>query len=53
LPNDFNRPWTERQTNEFKAHYGSSPVVLLNQWFNLMTTKLDVGLTGEAVTEKG
>jgi hypothetical protein len=34
--------WTERRTNEFKKHYGSSPVVLANQWHDMQTTELYV-----------
>jgi hypothetical protein len=48
LPNNFNKPWTQRRTNEFKAHYGSSPDVLANQWYDLTT----VDLPGLEFTEK-
>ena len=53
LPNNFNGKWTKRRTDEFKAHYGSSPVVLANQWFDLMTVDLDLGLTEGDRSEKG
>jgi hypothetical protein len=53
LPNDFPGPWTERRTNDFKSHYGSSPVVLANQWYDLMTTELHVGLTEADKSDKG
>ncbi len=53
LPNDFPGPWTERRTNDFKSHYGSSPVVLANQWYDLMTTELNVGLTEADKSDKG
>jgi hypothetical protein len=38
LPNSTG-PWTERRTGDFKSHYGSSPIVLANQWYDLMTTR--------------
>jgi hypothetical protein len=37
--------WTERRTEEFRSHYGSSPVVLANIWYDLTTTNIDTGLT--------
>jgi hypothetical protein len=52
LPN-FAGPWTERRTNNFKSHYGSSPIVLANQWYDLMTTELNVGLTTADKSDKG
>jgi hypothetical protein len=52
LPN-FAGPWTERHTNDFKIHYGSLPIVLANQWYDLMTTKLNVGLTKADKSDKG
>ena len=52
LPN-FSGPWTARRTNDFKSHYGSSPIVLANQWYDLMTTELNVGLTEADKSDKG
>jgi hypothetical protein len=37
--------WTERRTEEFRSHDGSSPVVLANIWYDLTTTNIDTGLT--------
>jgi hypothetical protein len=54
LPNNFAGPWTELRTGDFKSHYGSSPVVLANQCYNLMTTaELNVGLTEADKPDKG
>lgn len=53
LPNNFVGPWTERRTSEFKSIYGSSPVVLANQWYDLMTTELNLGLTKADKSDKG
>jgi hypothetical protein len=53
LPNNFAGPWTERRTNDFKCHYGSSPIVLANQWYDLMPTELNMGLTQADKLDKG
>jgi hypothetical protein len=53
LPNNFAESWTERRTNDLKCHYGSSPIVLTNQWYVLMPTKLNMGLTQAENLDKG
>jgi hypothetical protein len=45
--------WTERRTKEFRSHYGSSPVVLANIWYDLMATDIDTGLTEKDKSDDG
>jgi hypothetical protein len=52
LPDNFAGPWTERRTSEFKSHYGSSPVVLANMWYDMTTTEIDLGMEHEDVSDK-
>jgi hypothetical protein len=50
----YNGKWTPRRTDEFKAHYGSSPIVLANQWYDLMTSAIpDLAKTEVDNSEKG
>ncbi len=53
LPNNFTGPWTERRTDDFKSHYGSSPVVVANIWYDMMTTDINLGLTESDKSDKG
>jgi hypothetical protein len=53
LPNNFTGEWTQQRTDHFKSCYGSSPVVLANQWYDLNTVDFDLGFTEADRTDKG
>jgi hypothetical protein len=36
----YKAAWTKARTDDFKAHYGSSPVVLAHQWEDLVISEL-------------
>jgi hypothetical protein len=45
--------WTETGTKLFRSHYGSSPVVIANIWYDLMTTDTCTGLTEKDESDNG
>ena len=54
LPNDFTGEWTQNETNMFKSHYGSTPVVLCSIWYDLATNKIEgLKMTRKDKSDKG
>jgi hypothetical protein len=49
----FNGKWTSRRTDDFKAHYGSSPIILVNQWYDLTMSAIPDLETEAENSEKG
>jgi hypothetical protein len=54
LPNNFTGEWTQNETNLFKKHYGSTPVVLANLWYDLTTNEIEgLKMTHKDKSDKG